>query len=300
MENNNDMILEDDSLGFDDSDFDLSEDGESNQTDAEDTQIEDQDVEAEEGQDEETASGGSEEQQQEQQQQQEQTNPDADLPEKITIKHLKGEMDIQRSDIRGMLQKGVDYDRVQKQRDAAVKQLEDQTKWRQEREDLFTALESAAKQAGTDLAGIVKKLRVNLYRGNGATEAEALARVAQEDAEAKLTAMQQRSTEAQRQQAEQQSRVQREYMEFHSRFPDVRIENVPQSVIQKSSSGEMSLANAYQTYLYDQLKAENQRLQQSLDARKQNESNRQKSLGSAKTAGKGEKADPFLDELFRD
>lgn len=298
MENNNDMILEDDSLGFDDADFDFSEDGESNQTDAEDTQ--NQDVEAEEGQDEETDFNGSEEQQQEQQQQQEQTNPDADLPEKITIKHLKGEMDIQRSDIRGMLQKGVDYDRVQKQRDAAVKQLEDQTKWRQEREDLFTALESAAKQAGTDLAGIVKKLRVNLYRGNGATEAEALARVAQEDAEAKLTAMQQRNTEAQRQQSEQQSRVQREYMEFHSRFPDVRIENVPQSVIQKSSSGELSLANAYQTYLYDKLKAENQRLQQSLDARKQNESNRQKSLGSAKTAGKGEKADPFLDELFRD
>lgn len=300
MENNNDMILEDDSLGFDDSDFDLSEESESNQTDAEDTQIEDQDVEAEEGKDEETDFNGSEEQQQEQQQQQEQTNTDADLPEKITIKHLKGEMDIQRSDIRGMLQKGVDYDRVQKQRDAAVKQLEDQTKWRQEREDLFTALESAAKKAGTDLAGIVKKLRVNLYRGNGATEAEALARVAQEDAEAKLTAMQQRNTAAQRQQAEQQSRVQREYMEFHSRFPDVRIENVPQSVIQKSSSGELSLANAYQTYLYDQLKAENQRLQQSLDARKQNESNRQKSLGSAKTAGNGEKADPFLDELFRD
>ena len=294
MENNNDMILEDDFLGFDDADFDFSEDGESNQTDAEDTQIEDQDVEAEEGQDEETASDGSEEQQQEQQQQQEQTNPDADLPEKITIKHLKGEMDIQRSDIRGMLQKGVDYDRVQKQRDAAVKQLEDQTKWRQEREDLFTALESAAKQAGTDLAGIVKKLRVNLYRGNGATEAEALARVAQEDAEAKLTAMQQRNTEAQRQQAEQQSRVQREYMEFHSRFPDVRIENVPQSVIQKSSSGDLSLANAYQTYLYDQLKAENQRLQQAIDARKQNEENRKKTTGSARSSGSQAQMDDFL------
>lgn len=291
MENKNDMILEDDSLGFDDADFGFSEDGESNQTDAEDTQIENQDVEAEEGQDEGPAAEGSEEQTE---QQQEQTDPDADLPDKITIKHLKGEMDIQRADIRGMLQKGVDYDRVQKQRDAAVKQLEDQTKWRQEREDLFTALEVAAKQSGTDLAGIVKKLRVNLYRGNGATEAEALARVAQEDAEAKLTAMQQRATEAQRQQAEQQSRVQREYMEFHSRFPDVRIENVPQSVIQKSSTGELSLANAYQAYLYDQLKAENQRLQQSLDARKQNEENRKKTTGSARSSGSQAQMDDFL------
>ena len=291
MENNNDMILEEDFLGFDDADFDLSEDGEGNQTDAEDTGTEDQDLSTEEGQDEGPAAEGSEEQAE---QQQEQTDPDADLPDKITIKHLKGEMDIQRADIRGMLQKGVDYDRVQKQRDAAVKQLEDQTKWRQEREDLFTALEAAAKQSGTDLAGIVKKLRVNLYRGNGATEAEALARVAQEDAEAKLTAMQQRATEAQRQQAEQQSRVQREYMEFHSRFPDVRIENVPQSVIQKSSTGELSLANAYQAYLYDQLKAENQRLQQTINARKQNEENRKKTTGSARSSGSQAQMDDFL------
>lgn len=291
MENNNDMILEDDFLGFDDSDFDLSEDGESNQTDAENTETEGQDLSTEEGQDEGPDAEGSEEQTE---QQQEQTDPDADLPDKITIKHLKGEMDIQRADIRGMLQKGVDYDRVQKQRDAAVKQLEDQTKWRQEREDLFTALEAAAKQSGTDLAGIVKKLRVNLYRGNGATEAEALARVAQEDAEAKLTAMQQRTAEAQRQQTEQQSRVQREYMEFHSRFPDVRIENVPQSVIQKSSTGELSLANAYQAYLYDQLKAENQRLQQTINARKQNEENRKKTTGSARSSGSQAQMDDFL------
>lgn len=297
MENNNDMILEDDSLGFDDADFDLGEDGEGNQTDTEDAQTEEQNVGEEESQDDESASEGSEEQTE---QKQEHTDPDADLPEKITIKHLKGDMEIQRSDIRGMLQKGVDYERVQKQRDAAVKQLQEHAKWRQDHEGMIRSLESVAKQTGTDLSGIVKKLRVNLYRGNGATEAEALARVEKEDAEAKLTAMQQRTTEAQRHQAEQQSRVQREYMEFHRRFPDVRIENVPQSVIQKSSTGELSLANAYQAHLYDQLKAENQRLQQSLDARKQNEKNRQNSLGSAKTAGKGEKADPFLDELFRD
>ena len=294
MENNNDMILEDDFLGFDDADFDLGEDGEGNQTDAEETQTKEQDVSTEEGQGEGSAENPSQPPDGGSSPQGEPADPDADLPDKITIKHLKGEMDIQRADIRGMLQKGVDYDRVQKQRDAAVKQLEDQTKWRQEREDLFTALEAAAKQSGTDLAGIVKKLRVNLYRGNGATEAEALARVAQEDAEAKLTAMQQRATEAQRQQAEQQSRVQREYMEFHSRFPDVRIENVPQSVIQKSSTGELSLANAYQAYLYDQLKAENQRLQQTINARKQNEENRKKTTGSARSSGSQAQMDDFL------
>lgn len=83
-------------------------------------------------------------------------------------------------------------------------------------------------------------------------------------------------------------------MEFHQRFPDVKIQDIPQDVIRKSASGEMSLAGAYQVHLYDQLKAENQRLQQTIDARKQNEENRQKSLGSARSAGSGEKEDPFL------
>ena len=104
------------------------------------------------------------------------------------------------------------------------------------------------------------------------------------------------SEEKIRQQAQEQrqSRAQQEFMEFHQRFPDVKIQDIPQDVIRKSASGEMSLAGAYQVHLYDQLKAENQRLQQTIDARKQNEENRQKSLGSARSAGSGEKEDPFL------
>ena len=83
-------------------------------------------------------------------------------------------------------------------------------------------------------------------------------------------------------------------MEFGQRFAGVRIEDVPQSVIQKSANGEMSLANAYLTHLYDQQKAENQRLQQSLAAKTQNENNKQRSLGSVKSSGTNRAKDDFL------
>ena len=291
MENNNDIMTED-FLGFDDADFASEDLDGGNQTEEQEPAAEESDVSTESGQAEEPESGG--ENAPEETHPETNEDPDAGLPEKITIKHLRGDVDIPKADIRTMLSKGYDYDRVREQRDAAVRQMEEKESQYQQRDELLRTLETVAKQAGTDVAGVVKRLRINLYRGNGSTEAEAMARVEKEDAEAKLQAMQKQANQARQAQEQRQSRAQQEFMEFHQRFPDVKIQDIPQDVIRKSASGEMSLAGAYQVHLYDQLKAENQRLQQTIDARKQNEENRQKSLGSARSAGNGEKEDPFL------
>ena len=291
MENNNDIMTED-FLGFDDADFASEDLDGGNQTEEQEPAAEESGVSTESGQAEEPEAGG--ENAPEETHPETNEDPDAGLPEKITIKHLKGDVEIPRAEIRDMLSKGYDYDRVREQRDAAVRQMEEKESQYQQRDELLQTLENVAKQAGTDVAGVVKRLRINLYRGNGSTEAEAMARVEKEDAEAKLQAMQKQANQARQAQEQRQSRAQQEFMEFHKRFPDVKIQDIPQDVIRKSASGEMSLASAYQVHLYDQLKAENQRLQQTIDARKQNEENRQKSLGSARSAGSGEKEDPFL------
>lgn len=291
MENNNDIMTED-FLGFDDADFASEDLDGGNQTEEQEPAAEESGVSTDSGQAEEPEAGG--ENAPEETNPETNEDPDAGLPEKITIKHLRGDVDIPRADIRTMLSKGYDYDRVREQRDAAVRQMEEKESQYQQRDELLQTLETVAKQAGTDVAGVVKRLRINLYRGNGSTEAEALARVEKEDAEAKLQAMQKQANQARQAQEQRQSRAQQEFMEFHQRFPDVKVQDIPQDVIRKSASGEMSLAGAYQVHLYDQLKAENQRLQQTIDARKQNEENRQKSLGSARSAGSGEKEDPFL------
>lgn len=291
MENNNDIMTED-FLGFDDADFASEDLDGGNQTEEQEPAAEESGVSTESGQAEEPEAGG--ENAPEETHPETNEDPDAGLPEKITIKHLRGDVEIPRADIRTMLSKGYDYDRVREQRDAAVRQMEEKESQYQQRDELLQTLENVAKQAGTDVAGVVKRLRINLYRGNGSTEAEALARVEKEDAEAKLQAMQKQANQARQAQEQRQSRAHQEFMEFHQRFPDVKVQDIPQDVIRKSASGEMSLASAYQVHLYDQLKAENQRLQQTIDARKQNEENRQKSLGSARSAGNGEKEDPFL------
>lgn len=224
-----------------------------------------------------------------------QEDPDAGLPEKITIKHLKGEMDIPKAEIRERLRKGVDYDRVRTQRDAAVTQLEEQTQWRQQHEGTISTLEAMAQKSGKDLDTVVRELRVNLYRGSGATQAEAQARVAQEDAEAKLAAMQKKSLADQQLHNEQQSRAQKDFLDFNKRYPNVKLNDVPQSVIQRAASGEMSLSSAYAEHLYSQLKEENQRLQQTLAAKQQNEANRQKTTGSVKSEGSQTKGDSWLE-----
>lgn len=290
-EQNNDMILDDAFPGFDDDP--VTEDtldgtqteAETEVTEAEETGEAEQAAEpaAEEAPPEGEAENGAP-----------QEDPDAGLPEKITIKYLKGDMDIPKAEIRERLRKGVDYDRVRSQRDAAAQQLEAQSQWRQAHEGVISTLERMAEKSGKDLENVVRTLRINLYRGSGATEQEAMAKVAQEDAEAKLASFQKQAQTRQQEQTRQQSRAQQDFLEFNRRYPDVKIQDVPQTVIQKAATGELSLSQAYAEHLYNELKNENQRLQQSLAAKQQNESNKQKTTGSLKTEGSQTKGDPFL------
>ena len=298
MNETNDIIWEDAFPGFDDDDFAEETETDGNQTEEEETAAEETEETTEDAQTEEPAAEEQVEQtpaaEEKQENQEAADDPDAGLPEKISVKYMKGEMEIAKKDIRATLQKGVDYDRVQNQRDAAVQQLQEQAKWRQENENTITLLQNVAKQAGTSVEAIVRQLRINAHRGTGATEAEALARVEKEDAEAKLTLMQNRATTEQRMEQQRQERARVEFWEFTERFPGVRLEYVPQSVFQRATEGKMSLANAYLNHLYEQQKAENQRLQQSLDARAQNEKNKERSLGSVKSSGSKKVKDDFL------
>lgn len=291
-EQTNDMALEADFLSADDFTDEGTFDGSQTEAEAETGETTEAQTEPEQA---EAAGTPPDTQEGEAENQPPQEAPDADLPEKITIKHLKGTLDIPRAEIREKLEKGVDYDRVRQQRDAAVQQLEAANRWKNQHENTISTLEAMAQKSGKDLGAVVRELRVNLYRGNGATPAEALAKVAQEDAEAKLAAMQKQTQATQQRQNEQQSRAQRDFLDFNKRYPNVNIKDVPQDVIQRAASGEMSLSNAYAEHLYNQLKEENQRLQQSLAVKQQNESNRQKTTGSVKTEGSQTKGDPWLE-----
>ena len=56
-----------------------------------------------------------------------------------------------------------------------------------------------------------------------------------------------------------------------------------------------TLVNAYGRYEAEQLRAENQRLQQELAAKEQNEKNKQNTIGSMKSGSGIQKVDAFME-----
>ena len=85
-------------------------------------------------------------------------------------------------------------------------------------------------------------------------------------------------------------------MEKH---PNLNPKSIPQSVWEEVRQGS-TLVNAYDRYETEQLRAENQRLQQQLAVQAQNAKNKQNSLGSMKSGSQTQKKDPFLEALFSD
>ena len=298
MEENTEIMLEDDSLGFDDADF-AEELGIDNQTDAEEAET----VETAEAEPAETGADGGQPEVQEQQEVK-QEDPDADLPEKITCKFLKGEKDIPRSEIRQTLQKGLNHDRVVQQRDELRQTLDQQMQWRNQHEANLNALEAVAKSCNMDIPSFLKSMRVNLKTQQGMSREAANEQVMREDAERQLAAQQQRQTaqqQAHSQQEQLRQRVTRDMEEFQQMYPGVDIKNVPQSVIAEAASGKNSLVGAYARYENQRLQSQIKELNAKVAAAEQNQKNKQKSLGSVKSSGaKDSKTDDFLAELFRD
>ena len=76
-------------------------------------------------------------------------------------------------------------------------------------------------------------------------------------------------------------------------YPNVDIRQLPKQVLDDVFIHGKTLVNAYGRYELEQLKAENQRLQQQLTAKAQNEKNKQNAIGSMKSGSGITKIDPF-------
>jgi hypothetical protein len=142
-------------------------------------------------------------------------------------------------------------------------------------------------------------METNLLRQQGKTQAEAEAIIRANKSERQLQTYQSQEQAMRQQQEEAQQRQQRDFREFVQRYPGLDPKTIPASVWQDVRKGE-PLVSAYGKYEMQQLKEENQRLQQQLSAKAQNDKNKENSLGSMQSGSGVPKTDPFLDELFRD
>lgn len=220
------------------------------------------------------------------------TEQPADQPEMFELKFLGETKQYTRDEMTTLAQKGMNHDRILQQRD-------DLQQYRSANEPLVNDLGRIAQQFGMTPADLLASMETNLLRQQGKTQAEAEAIIRADKANRQLQTYQSQEQAAIEQQRAAQERQQRDFREFVQRYPGLDPKTIPATVWNDVRKGE-PLVSAYGKYEMQQLKEENQRLQQQLSAKAQNDKNKENSLGSMQSGSGVPKTDPFLDELFRD
>lgn len=167
--------------------------------------------------------------------------------------------------------------------------------FRTQHEANIANLEQMAKDFGMENpAALLDAMRINLLRQQGKTQAEAEAIVRADNANRQLQGYQTQEQRVRQQQEASQRRMQEDVNNFVKLYPNVDLRTLPKEVQDAVFGRGETLVQAYGRYEMQQLRAENQRLQQQLSAQKQNKENKQKSLGSMQSGSATPKLDDFL------
>ncbi len=280
----------DEEFGVDLSDLVSDDDG--NQTDeetSEETAEESEPAEESEEQTEET----------EQPEEEPAQEPKAEPEELFDLKFNKEIRKVNRQEVTELAQKGLNHDRILEQRDHLQQENAELLKFKQENEAIIGLLDAAAQKSGTDRNTFLQSVRENAYVSQGFSRDAAHERVLREDAEQRLSRTEQLEAAKDKGQQEQEQARQQDIERFLKLYKDVDPNTIPKEVWDDVRNGE-TLVSAYGRYENRQLAESNRKLQESINALKQNEKNKQKSIGSAKTEGKETAKDPFLEYLFSD
>lgn len=218
-------------------------------------------------------------------------------PELFELKVNKGIQKVTMDQMKEYAQQGLDYGRVRQQRDSLQQSLNEQMQWRNQNEAHLNELSEVAKAAGMDIPGLISSLRVNMLVQQGMSRETAQERIRAERAERQVAAnqqqaQQQRSAQAQQEQARQ--RQEQDVQNFLRIYSGVDPKTIPQSVWAEVRNGD-TLVSAYGRYQNQQLQNQIKELNAKLEAQKQNNNNKQRSLGSVKSSGNNSVKDDFMD-----
>lgn len=221
-------------------------------------------------------------------------------PEELfDLKFNKEIRKVNRQEVTELAQKGLNHDRILEQRDHLQQENAELLKFKQDNEAIIGLLDAAAQKSGTDRNTFLQSVRENAYVSQGLSRDAAHERVLREDAEQRLSRTEKADAEKQQAQQGQELARQQDIERFLKLYKDVDPNTIPKEVWDDVRNGE-TLVSAYGRYENRQLAENNRKLQESINAMKQNEKNKQKSIGSAKTEGKETAKDPFLEYLFSD
>lgn len=227
--------------------------------------------------------------------------PEKEAPsDLLTLKHMGSEVQVDRQRATELAQMGLDYDRVRGQRDEFRRQAEELRQYQAETSELVDFLRDLAKSSGMSPQQLMDEVRVNQYvQQDNVSKETARERVAREKAERRLQAQEAGRLHG----LSPQERMQKDIREFYQSFPDVRPQEIDQSVWDDVRRGK-PLAGAYQDFLYRKASREKdqeiQRLRSELSARNQNRDNRARTIGSQRTGALENGRDPFLEAFLSD
>lgn len=202
-------------------------------------------------------------------------------PEMFTLKVNKEERQVSREEMIELAQKGADYDRVK-----------EQAKGQQEIMEVLSAL---AKEAQTDIPGLMDSFRIGMLKKQGLSEDAARERLGREKAERENELL-----KAQKQPPEETSaqRAKREVAEFRQAYPKVELSDELLKKLMADVAGGMTLTEAYRKLEAAEKDAKIAELQRQLEAEKQNRQNRAASPGSQKDSG-GRRGKSDFDDFMR-
>lgn len=198
---------------------------------------------------------------------------------------------VKRDELTQLAQRGMQYDRMSMQMSGLKQERDELAQYRQTNDGTLTEIKQLADMAGVDVPTYLTALQENILVSKGMEREQAKLWVQRQRAQAQ----QQAAAEAQRRQQQDavRQRQDADIQEFVSRYQSVDPKTIPQSVWDAVRKGD-TLVNAYGRYEVQQLREENQRLQQQLATREQNANNRSKAVGSMQSAGSKVNTDDFM------
>ena len=259
---------------WDDIDFsDLSEENGSAEEDTEETVEESESTEATEAD--------------------QQTEAEEQTTDSFTLKHMDEGRTVTREEIVPLAQKGMDYDRIKGQLDAARNDLKD---YEQVKADLsklnerLQYLDELAKEQGMTTDELIESTQVQVMHHKTGKDIEVCRGIVANERRARELQAQQAAVTSTR---DQTAKRDADIAEFMKAYPELASDpkNVPNEVWEAVNKGE-SLLNAYRAYEVKALRAELEQQKAAAAEEKRKQENKSRSTGSQKTKGT-KTADPF-------
>jgi cell division protein FtsB len=201
------------------------------------------------------------------------------------LKHFGEVKTVNKDEIVPLAQKGLDYDHVKEERDAAKAEAS-------RLKEIESFLEETARASGMSINDLIDNTRAKLIsQREGIDEAAALIKA--------------QAMRAKPQQPDPAEKRRNEFFQFAKEHPDISADKIPAEVWAEVNAGK-SLAESYTKYQQQQtykqqsealaaITAERDRLKAENETLKQNEKNKQRSTGTMATAGKNAAKDPIYD-----